>query len=449
MIRRLARSLSFRLLVIFLLLGGLFVYGTLVAIRWVYNSDDIRGLISGHLSLHVQYVREDIGSPPRIERAVAITERVPVDIRILGPDIDWASDPGFPRLSELTFGPSPAFSDDPDAWIDELLGVEFASQGDHNFLRMSSGEHGEYDIVVVSPRISDVRGGPDLTYIIVGLGLTFLLIGYAAVSWLFKPIRAIRAGAEHIGRGNFNHRIETIRHDQLGDLAADINKLAADVESMLDAKRALLLGISHELRTPLSRLRLLIEFINDQDQQQELKAEVVEMEKIIVSLLEAERLNSRHEPLVRSEVQVRALVDELIDDFFARDRDRIRVEDRSKGVSANIDEARVSLLLKNLVSNALRYSPPDSGPVELMFAAEGDDLLFRVRDYGPGISPDEAARIGEPFYRGDPSRTRDTGGTGLGLYLATLVARAHGGSLALVDTAEPGACFEARLPLRS
>jgi signal transduction histidine kinase len=449
MIRRLARSLSFRLLVIFLLLGGLFVYGTLEAIRWVYDSDDIRGLISGHLSLHVQYVREDIGSPPRIDRALAITERVPVDIRILGPDIDWASDPAFPRLSELDFGPSPAFSDEPGAWVDELLGVEFANQDEHNFLRMSSGANGEYDIVVVTPRISDVRSGPDLSYIIVGLGLTFLLLGYAAVSWLFKPIRAIRAGAEHIGRGNFNHRIETLRHDQLGDLARDINKLAADVEGMLDAKRALLLGISHELRTPLSRLRLLIEFIDDEGKQQELKAELVEMEKIIVSLLEAERLNSRHEPLVRSEVRVSALVDELIDDFFARDRERIRVEDRSNGISANIDEARVSLLLKNLVSNALRYSPPESGPVELMFAEEGGELVFRVRDHGPGIAPEEAMHIGQPFYRGDPSRTRDTGGTGLGLYLATLVARAHGGSLTLVDTGEAGACFVARLPLRA
>jgi signal transduction histidine kinase len=448
MIKRLARSLSFRLLVIFLLLGGLFVYGTMVAIRWVYNSDDIRGLISGHLSLHVQYVREDIGNPPRIDRAIAITERVPVDIRILGPDIDWASDPDFPRLSELDFGPSPAFSDDPGAWVDELLGVEFASQGDHNFLRMSSGDNGEYDIVVVTPRIADVRTGPDLSYIIVGLGLTFLLLGYSAVSWLFKPIRAIRTGTEQIGRGNFDHRIERIRQDQLGDLAADINKLADDVQNMLDAKRALLLGISHELRTPLSRLRLLIEFIDDVDKQQELKAEVVEMEKIIVALLEAERLNSRHEPLVRSEIRVRALVDELIDDFFSRDRDRIRLIDRSDGVSANVDEARVTLLLKNLVSNALRYSPADSGPVELTVAVESDELCLRVRDHGPGIPAEEAEHIGEPFYRGDPSRTRDTGGTGLGLYLAMLVARAHGGSLNLVDAAGQGACFEARLPLR-
>lgn len=448
MIRWLARSLSFRLLVIFLLLGGLFVYGTLAAIRWVYNSDDIRGLISGHLSLHVQYVREDIGSPPRIDRAISITERVPVDIRILGPDIDWASDPAFPRLSELDFGPSPAFSDEPGAWIDELLGVEFARQDDHNFLRMASGENGEYDIVVVTPRIADVRTGPDLSYIIVGLGLTFLLLGYAAVNWLFKPIRAIRAGAEHIGRGNFDHRIETIRRDELGDLAADINKLAADVQNMLDAKRALLLGISHELRTPLSRMRLIIEFIDDDKQQKEIRAELIEMEKIIVSLLEAERLNSRHEPLSRSEVRVRALVDELIDDFFDRDRDRIQVIDRSHGAVAKIDEARVSLLLKNLVSNALGYSPVNSGPVELTIDSQDAELVLRVRDYGPGISPDHAEHIGEPFYRGDPSRTRETGGTGLGLYLATLVARAHGGSLELVDTKGQGACFEARLPLR-
>jgi two-component system OmpR family sensor kinase len=111
-----------------------------------------------------------------------------------------------------------------------------------------------------------------------------------------------------------------------------------------------------------------------------------------------------------------------------------------------IDEARVTLLLKNLVSNALRYSPADSGPVELTLDVEQGELRLRVRDYGPGIPPEHAEHIGEPFYRGDPSRTRDTGGTGLGLYLATLVARAHGGSLQLVDSGEPGACFEARLP---
>ena len=265
MIKRLTRSLSFRLLTIFLVLAALFVWGALAALRWLYNSDDIRGLISGHLSLHVNYVLEDIGMPPRVDRAIAITERVPVDIRILGPDLDWASDPDFPAISALEFGPSPAFSNDPSAWVDELSGVEFASEAGHNFLKLQTGA---YDIVVVSPRIAQVRDGPPIIFLIVGMGLVILAAGYAAVNWLFKPIRSIRAGAEEIGRGNFDYRIQQIRKDQLGDLAADINQLADDVERMLDAKRALLLGISHELRTPLSRLRLAIEFLDSEADQE-------------------------------------------------------------------------------------------------------------------------------------------------------------------------------------
>ena len=442
--KQLFRSLSVRLLAIFLLMGGLFVYGAYQAVIWVYNSDDIRGLISGHLSLHVYYVKQDIGTPPNIENALAITERVPVDIRILGPGIDWASHPGFPALDTLEFGPSPAFSDDRSAWVDELSGVEFATLDRHRYLKMRSGD---YEIVVATPPVGEYPEGPDLLLVIVGMGLLALTLGYLTVQWLFKPIRQIRTGARHIGRGNFDHRITNIRKDQLGDLAQAINKLAGDVEGMLDAKRALLLGISHELRTPLSRMRLGIEFLDDEDDREKLKVEISEMEKIVVTLLEAERLNTTHAPLARSRVIVRELVQDLVDDFFARDRDRIRLEFLTPALKADIDDARVTLMLKNLVSNALRYSKPEDGPVEVTVDADATDLVFRVRDYGPGIPPEQVEHIGEPFYRSDPSRARLTGGTGLDLYLATLVARAHGGSLALAEVEGPGACFEIRLPL--
>jgi signal transduction histidine kinase len=441
---RLWRSLSFRLLAIFITLGFLFVWGSFVALRWVYNSDDIRGLISGHLSLHVHYVREDIGSPPSIENAQAITKAVPVDIRIAGPGVDWASDPNFPASDELEFGPSPTFSDDPGAWVDELRGVEFANRGDHNFLKMRQGD---YDIIVVSPRISDQRDGPPLMPLIVGLGLTFLLVAYIAVQWLFKPIRDIRAGANQIGRGNFEHRIGNIRNDQLGDLAADINTLAGDVENMLDAKRALLLGISHELRSPLSRLRLVAEFIDTAVQKESVRSEVDEMEKIVQALLEAERLNTRHAVLARSNVIVRDLVQDMLADFFSREIDRIVFVDRCGEEPVSVDPARITLLLKNLLSNALRYSPSAAGPIELVAEWRGDELIFRVRDHGPGISPEQVMRLGEPFYRGDPSRTRKTGGSGLGLYLATLIARAHGGTLKLIANGPDGATFETTLPV--
>lgn len=444
MLNRLSRSLSFRLLAIFIVLGSLFVFGTFKAIQRFYNSDQVRGLISGHLSLHVSYVREDIGVPPRIDRAIAITEKVPVDIRILGPDIDWASDPAFPTLDQLDFAPSPMFSDDPGAWVGELRGVDFAGLDNHDFLRMRQGG---YEIVVATPRISQASEGPVLAPLILGLGLSFLLVAYAAVTWIFRPIRTIREGAEHIGQGNFDFRISSIRKDQLGDLATDINKMADDVESMLDAKRALLLGISHELRTPLSRMRLALEFFDDKENVESLKAEIMEMEKIVVSLLEAERLNSRHAQLSRSQVIVGELIRELLDDFFARDAERINVNLPAEPVTAYIDEARITLLLKNLINNALRYSKPDDGPVQLTISATDSELVMSVSDQGPGLPEDQAEHIGEPFYRSDASRARESGGTGLGLYLATLVANAHGGSLTLLDTNNHGASFEVRIPL--
>lgn len=444
MLESLTRSLSFRLLAIFLALAVLFVYGTTLAIRWIYSSDDLRELISGHLSLHVDYVRQDIGNPPRIDRAIAITRQVPVDIRIDGPDLHWASDPGFPRLSELNFSESEIFSQEPDAWLDKLENVEFAVFDQHRFLKI---EQGPYAIVVSSPRIADRPTGPDLLPIILGSGLVWLFIAYAAVRWLFNPIESIREGAARIGKGDLEHRITGYRKDQLGELAEDINKLASNVRGMLDAKRHLLLGISHELRSPLSRLRLALEFLEDGRQKEDLRVEIAEMEQIVATLLEAERLHTRHALLNRTPVDVRELIDQLISDYFDRDRDRIEILIDNETMVVNVDDTRLILLLKNLLSNALRYSERTAGPVTLQAAMNNGELVIQVRDHGPGFSAQQAEHFGEPFYRGDPSRTRSTGGTGLGLYISRLIAEAHGGRLYLDSSYTEGACLVARLPV--
>ncbi len=442
MIERLRRSLSFRLLAIFLLLGLVFSYFATVGIRWVYSEDDLRELISGHLSLHVDYVRRDIGDPPRIDRAIAITEKVPVDIRIAGGGVDWASDPDFPRIDELEFGASDLFSEAPGAWLDELENVQFAVSDGHRFLKIADGD---YSIIVSSPRISDDSTGPSLLPVILGIGLVGLLIGYLCVDWLFQPINAIREGAARIGGGDLEHRISGYRADQLGDLAEDVNKLAGDVRNMLDAKRQLLLGISHELRSPLSRLRLGLEFLEEGRHKEDLRAEITEMEQIIATLLDAERLNSRHSPLQRTDVMVGDLTAQLIDDYFARDHERI-VVDIPDDLEATVDDTRLFLLLKNLVGNALRYSTAEDGPVHISATRHAGALRMVVQDCGPGLSAKQQASFGEPFYRGDPSRTRDTGGTGLGIYIAKLIAEAHGGALHVDTDYRDGARLVATLP---
>jgi signal transduction histidine kinase len=194
-------------------------------------------------------------------------------------------------------------------------------------------------------------------------------------------------------------------------------------------------------------MRLGLEFFDDEENVESLKAEIVEMEKIVVSLLEAERLHSRHAQLSCTRANVRNLINELLDDFFSRDADRISVNLPAEPITAHIDEARITLLLKNLISNALRYSKPEDGLIELTISATDKDLVMVVADHGPGLPKDQAEHLGEPFYRSDASRARESGGTGLGLYLANLVAKAHGGSLTLLDTGGQGASFEVRIPL--
>jgi len=445
MASRLSRSLSFRLLAIFLAMGVLFAYGSLLAIRWVYETDQFRDLVRGHLSLHVEYVLHDIGDPPQVDRALAITRKVPVDIRIDGPGLDWASDPRFPAIADLSFGDATVFQDQTSQWLHGLHGVRFATYRGHSLIRL---QQGPYAIVVSSPRIGDRVVQRYLVPVIVGFGLVLVLLTYLAVRWLFRPLGAIRRGAEQIGRGYLDHRITGVRADQLGDLANEINRMADEVQRMLDAKRQLLLGISHELRSPLSRMKLALELAEDSPQAGELREDVAEMERIITTLLEAERLNSRHAPLHVEEVDADALVEQVLDEYFAAQRRRISVVGEP-GLVIRVDRARVLLMLKNLLGNALRYATAADGAVVLKYGAQGDGWRFSVADDGPGIPASDADLVGEPFYRGDPSRTRDTGGTGLGLYLARLVAEAHGGSLRLDRDYRGGAHFVVTLPQHS
>lgn len=440
MIRLFSYSLSLRLIAIFLVLAALFAWGVIGGIRWAYREDDLRTLLSGHLSLHVDYVRKDIGSPPRLERALAITRTVPVDIHIEGPGVRWASDPAFPDPASLDFGPSEYFSSSPGALLDELEGVDFAMHAGHRYLRFNEGD---YQIIVVTPKVSTQRSRPPLIPILVGFALLLVLLAYLAVRALFRPVATIRSGAAYIGAGHFGHRIRTRRQDELGELADDINRMAGKVEGMLDAKRQLLLGVSHELRSPISRMTLGLALLDDTPAVRGLGNDLLEMRSIVEVLLDAERLQAGHEALRLESVPPAQLVRELAARFFPAEP-RLQL-DLPELPAIRLDAARIQLMLKNLIGNALRYSAPEDGPVQVTLREDGPWLEFLVRDHGPGIPSDQRARLGEPFYRTDASRARETGGTGLGLYLARQVARAHGGDLMLRDVEGRGALFVARI----
>jgi signal transduction histidine kinase len=450
LLHRIAHSLSARLLGIFLITSLIYGFSARFAVELVLDRDYLREMIGSHIALHTTYFLRDLGLPPSIERATEIAATNPMDLRIVGPDIDWSSDPAFPDLRDVDFRPSQFFKDvqknvyeTPDG-SDVFATLAYASFDEHSFVRVYVGD---YRIVIVSPKIA-VKPGSDLTApILIGLISILVLSGcFFAVSWLIRPIRWIKFGADRMGKGELDYRIPTSRRDDLGNLAVEINQLAGDVQDMLEAKQQMLLAISHELRSPLTRTKVALEFLDDEKIKQNILDDVVEMENLITDLLESERLNTRHSKLQLSTVDLVRLINELVEHEFLQHKNRIEVSVPKTPVHREIDETRIRLLLKNLIDNAIRYSSADGDSIRVQLEAASDSVMISVSDHGQGMSPEDVERATEPFYRADPARCRDTGGFGLGLYLCRRIAEAHGGKLHIDSAMGRGTCVTLELP---
>jgi signal transduction histidine kinase len=260
--------------------------------------------------------------------------------------------------------------------------------------------------------------------------LLTICVALGTIRHMVEPLHALALGAEAFGRGDFGHRVPVIHRDEIGDLAGRFNQMAADIQAMLDGKRALLLAMSHELRSPLTRARLHAEMVDESPSRDALMDELAQMRDLITALLESERLGSGHSALQLSPCDLGALAQE-----HAQPGVELHVEPGLPPLQ--LDRTRVQLCLRNLVQNALRHNDPSRGAVQLTVAREGNVMRLTVRDFGPGVPDDALAHLSQPFYRPDAARTRHEGGVGLGLCLCRLVAEAHGTRLAMRN-AEPG-----------
>lgn len=444
MIRALSSSLSLRLLGIFI------VTSTLVMI--ILISLFSRGLssqwgrsIRPHLVQYVQYIQQDLGYPPSPAKSDVLARQLPVDIHIYRDNqLIHSTSNRLLDLANLEFEPvgkrwksradAPADTKkQPSAFPDILTDSSRTPQGNpERILRIRNGDYTLY-FDLREPRPRRGRLGRLNNELLLALLLLTVVLGssYLLIRRQLSPIRQIQKSVGVMSDGNLGHRINRTGSSDLDKLSNSIDSMAARLQAMLDAKRQLLIAISHELRSPITRARINTELLPDSRQRERLLEDLADMERMIRDIMESEQLQSRHSVLNRETLDLGDLLLEELEHIAPATQLRRLPDER--GLTFTGDAARLRIMLRNLVLNAQQHGKSPDGSLALGVTIEGagENLRLTVTDEGPGIGEEHLSEISAPFYRPDASRSRETGGFGLGLTLARLIAEAHGGSLTI------------------
>ena len=272
--------------------------------------------------------------------------------------------------------------------------------------------------------------------------LLALLGAYLIMFRVARPLKALAGAAAEIGRGRKPAPLHERGPAEIRSVAHAFNQMSHDL-ARLDADRALILaGISHDLRTPLTRLRLSAEMSGADDATRDgMVADIEEMDKVIGQFLDFARDTAGEPP---EPMDLNALVADVAEQFGKRGatlKTALAVLPR-----LTLRPLAMRRLVSNLINNALRYGG-ENGPIEVRTVRTGGDVALEVLDRGPGIPPDEAERLKQPFTRLEAART-DAKGAGLGLAIVDRVARGHGGAFDMLPREGGGLIARVRIPIR-
>jgi len=372
---------------------------------------------------YLGYILTELGDPPDLEAARRIAAGSFIDIRYEGLHGSWQTGAEMPAMEAIR-------------WYDWHM---------ENRTRIGRS-HGRYFLEMQRPEgrfvfsFTRLRQGrldkEHLVFLLLG-GLTLILVvAFLVIRRILKPVKRLRAGVRAVGGGDLEHRVPTGGADEFHELAGAFNDMVARLTRMIHDREQLLLDVSHELRSPLTRIRMALEFMEEGRTRKSIADDIGEMEKMVAEILETARLKADSGQVKTASCNlVEALADVVA-----------QCGDRSPGVAlpsslspAVVVAAEPELLitvLRNVLDNALKYSTGSKTAVSLSLAEENETVILKVTDRGPGIPADELDQVFEPFYRVDKSRSRETGGYGLGLNLCRTIMGVFGGRIAI--DSEPG-----------
>ena len=272
---------------------------------------------------------------------------------------------------------------------------------------------------------------------------------------LLASVRRLTAASRRLGSGDFSQRVPVSGRDEIGELASTFNAMAEGLQSAERQRRNMVADVAHELRNPLSNIRGYVEAIRDGV----LKPDQATIDSIHQQTMYLSKLVEDLKLLAETEAADFRLDKEPgpIGDAVSRAVEAFRRQAEAEGVElsttvppalplVNLDKTRVEQVLGNLLQNAIRHTPA-GGQVAVLVEALDSAVSVTVADTGEGIPPESLPHVFDRLYRADSSRSRSTGGAGLGLTIAKQLVEAHGGSISATSTTGQGSRFTFELPL--
>jgi len=284
------------------------------------------------------------------------------------------------------------------------------------------------------------------------LGAVLLILGLSRQ--ILAPVEALTAAARHMEAGDLSQRVDISSNDELGDLARAFNRMADSLARAEASRRNMIADVAHELRTPLTSIRGYLEAVRDGILEPSpevigtLREETLLLANLVDDLQDLSLAESGQLTLHRQPVALADVVDRAVEAMRARaEVEQLQIECRlpEELPLVDIDPRRIGQVVRNLLSNALTYTP-SGGRITVAAREIGEGIEVVVEDTGTGIPPEDLPHIFERFYRADHSRSRATGGAGLGLSIARQFVEVHGGRIQVSSEQGQGARFTFTLP---
>ncbi len=265
--------------------------------------------------------------------------------------------------------------------------------------------------------------------------ISSLVAALLLATYFRKPIQRLLNATRELTKGNYQHQVKVNRNDELGDLSTEINQLAVILDQHENSRRQWVADTSHELKTPLAVLQAQIEAMQDgirkptPEHFASMLAQVSSLKKLTQDLADLAQAEAQQLKFYFTEVDPWSVILQEVEHFKPKfEQANLNISMKGQGTDLQLDVDRFKQIMVNLLSNSIRYTNA-GGEVQIHSIEDEKSWSVIVDDSPLGLTDDQLANLGQRFYRVDDSRTRSTGGTGLGLALSGKIAQGLGGTL--------------------